>query len=135
MRIARVMNPRVAVALAILLALPFASTAQSASASVSLAMDAETYSVASTALGTAPVASIAVVDSAGEALANAEVRVVFLRIAPGLGFVANETVMTTTDAAGLATVSAPQLSSLPGSYMAVAFVGGASASDKYSVGA
>lgn len=128
------MNAR-ALALAILVALPFASTAHSASTSVSVSMDADSYSAASTLLGAAPVATIAVVDSAGDAVANAEVRVVFLRILPGVGFAGNETIMTTTDADGFASATAPMLSSAPGNYMVVAFAAGTAGSDRYSIGA
>ncbi|HUR69973.1 MAG TPA: hypothetical protein VM370_12065 [Candidatus Thermoplasmatota archaeon] len=122
--------------LTLLLLAPLALSSASADAgSVAVAMDADTYSVASTLTGAAPLATVSVLDGEGAGVAGATVRVVFLRQLPGVGYVANETVLAQTGEDGIVTVAAPQLSGLPGSYTVIAFQGATAGSDRYSVGA
>src|SRR5688572_26682366 len=96
---------------ALLLAIPLAlAPAQASSSGLSVSMDAESYSALAIAQGSAPVATVTLVDSEGAAIAGVEVRVVFLRQVQGLGYVSNETVVGTTNTEGTFTASAGTLS-------------------------
>lgn len=84
---------------------------------ITVAMDAPTYSAQETLTTSPPRATIQVLDAEGAPLAGVEVRVIFLRQVQFVGFVSNETVSATTGIDGTVTVTAPQASSLPGTYL------------------
>lgn len=129
------MSPKAAL-LALLVLLPLAlPSAASSAPSVAVEMDQETYSIAATALGDAPIATVTVQDADGNAAAGVVVRVAFIRHLPLIGFVGNETVIGTTDANGVFAAAAPTASGLPGNYVVSAFALGSVGNDRYSVGA
>lgn len=124
-----------AILFALILALPLAiGPAQGGSASVTLTLDAKSYSAADTLTGSPPVATVGVHDAQGVASAGVDVRIVFIRQVPFVGYVSNETFTGVTGADGTFSVPAGTMSSLPGNYFVVAFAAGDSTARGYTIG-